>query len=260
MIDGTYRHAVRREHEVRDALAAIEEAGQPADMTRATLAWFERINADPEAREGTDACSRGPEQRSCLSRRCSGLARGAPAAVVLGARRLGVGGRADTARTAICSCGSTVVFLEPPSGSPQTTRTSVPIGDVGVDRGQREAAALVGGDAREQRQPDDVAVGVDDGVVVRRAVVRVREVEELVARARRGRSEDARIFARSSSFQARVTFLRWLAWVDLLEGVAADEVVVELHERAVAELPRGSGSSPRCPPETNEPASALIAS
>ena len=45
VIDGTYRHAVRREHEVRDALAAIEEAGQPADMTRATLAWFQRINA-----------------------------------------------------------------------------------------------------------------------------------------------------------------------------------------------------------------------
>ena len=47
VIDGTYRHAARREHEVRDALAAIEEAGQPADMTRATLAWFERINARP---------------------------------------------------------------------------------------------------------------------------------------------------------------------------------------------------------------------
>jgi 3-hydroxyisobutyrate dehydrogenase-like beta-hydroxyacid dehydrogenase len=43
LIDGTYAHSVRREHEVRDALEALENSGQPADMTRATLAWFERI-------------------------------------------------------------------------------------------------------------------------------------------------------------------------------------------------------------------------
>ena len=43
LIEGTRRHAARREHEVRDALGALDEAGQPADMTRATLAWFERV-------------------------------------------------------------------------------------------------------------------------------------------------------------------------------------------------------------------------
>lgn len=50
LIEGTRLHAVRREHEVRDALAALEASGQPAEMTRATLAWFERIVAD-SARE-----------------------------------------------------------------------------------------------------------------------------------------------------------------------------------------------------------------
>ena len=45
LIEGTYRHAVRREHEVGDVLAALEASGQPADMTRATLAWFRRIVA-----------------------------------------------------------------------------------------------------------------------------------------------------------------------------------------------------------------------
>lgn len=43
LVSGTYIHAQRREHEVRDALAVLEDAGAPADMTRATLAWFERI-------------------------------------------------------------------------------------------------------------------------------------------------------------------------------------------------------------------------
>ena len=46
LIEGTHRHAVRREHEMRDALAALEATGQPADMTRATLAWFERLVAE----------------------------------------------------------------------------------------------------------------------------------------------------------------------------------------------------------------------
>jgi 3-hydroxyisobutyrate dehydrogenase-like beta-hydroxyacid dehydrogenase len=45
LIEGTHRHALRREHEVRDALAELERSNQPADMTRATLAWFERLNA-----------------------------------------------------------------------------------------------------------------------------------------------------------------------------------------------------------------------
>jgi 3-hydroxyisobutyrate dehydrogenase-like beta-hydroxyacid dehydrogenase len=43
LIDGTYRHAHRRRDEVRAALAMLEGDGDPADMTRATLSWFERI-------------------------------------------------------------------------------------------------------------------------------------------------------------------------------------------------------------------------
>ena len=43
LVEGTHHHAIRREHEVRDALAALEATGEPADMTRATLAWFQRI-------------------------------------------------------------------------------------------------------------------------------------------------------------------------------------------------------------------------
>lgn len=43
LVEGSAKHAVRREHEVRAALAALEASGRPADMTRATLAWFERL-------------------------------------------------------------------------------------------------------------------------------------------------------------------------------------------------------------------------
>ena len=46
LVEGSSQHAVRREHEVRAALAALESSGQPADMTRATLAWFERLVAE----------------------------------------------------------------------------------------------------------------------------------------------------------------------------------------------------------------------
>ncbi|WP_106815427.1 DUF1932 domain-containing protein [Microbacterium timonense] len=46
LVDGTARHAVRREHEVRAALEVLESSGAPADMTRATLAWFERLVAE----------------------------------------------------------------------------------------------------------------------------------------------------------------------------------------------------------------------
>ncbi|MCP2635650.1 DUF1932 domain-containing protein [Microbacterium sp. HD4P20] len=48
LVEGTRRHAARREHEVRDALAMLESAGQPADMTRATLAWLERLAGGDE--------------------------------------------------------------------------------------------------------------------------------------------------------------------------------------------------------------------
>jgi len=43
LVDGTYAHAERREHEVRVTLEMLEASGQPSDMTRATLAWLERV-------------------------------------------------------------------------------------------------------------------------------------------------------------------------------------------------------------------------
>jgi len=46
LIDGTHRHASRRRDEMIDALAVLDETRQPADMTRATLAWLERIVAE----------------------------------------------------------------------------------------------------------------------------------------------------------------------------------------------------------------------
>lgn len=47
-VAGTYLHAERREHEVRDVLDTLASLSQPADMTRGTLAWFERIRAERE--------------------------------------------------------------------------------------------------------------------------------------------------------------------------------------------------------------------
>ncbi|WP_426322452.1 DUF1932 domain-containing protein [Microbacterium sp. E-13] len=49
LVHGSTQHAVRREHEVRAALAALESSGQPADMTRSTLAWFERLVSQRDA-------------------------------------------------------------------------------------------------------------------------------------------------------------------------------------------------------------------
>ncbi|KQZ05233.1 DUF1932 domain-containing protein [Microbacterium sp. MEC084] len=46
LVAGTYTHAERREHEMRDALALLDEAGVPADMTRSTHAWLQRILAE----------------------------------------------------------------------------------------------------------------------------------------------------------------------------------------------------------------------
>lgn len=46
LISGTYAHRARREQEVRDALALLGELGTPDDMTRGTLAWFERLGRD----------------------------------------------------------------------------------------------------------------------------------------------------------------------------------------------------------------------
>jgi len=43
LIEGSRIHAARREHEMTDALAVLEAMDQPTDMTRATLAWFQRL-------------------------------------------------------------------------------------------------------------------------------------------------------------------------------------------------------------------------
>ncbi len=46
LVTGTHRHIERREQEVRDALAALESGGRHSDLTRATLAWYQRILAE----------------------------------------------------------------------------------------------------------------------------------------------------------------------------------------------------------------------
>lgn len=46
LISGTHAHRTRREQEVRDALDLLAELGTPDDMTRGTLAWFERLGRD----------------------------------------------------------------------------------------------------------------------------------------------------------------------------------------------------------------------
>lgn len=46
LISGTHAHRTRREQEVRDALALLGELGAPDDMTRAALAWFERLGRE----------------------------------------------------------------------------------------------------------------------------------------------------------------------------------------------------------------------
>ena len=83
--------------------------------------------------------------------------------------------------------------------------------------------------------PSTRAVGVDDLVEVRRPVVGVGQVEELVLRALdRGGQQLGQVVG--VPLQRDLAALRVL--VQGLERVTADEVVVELHERAVTELPR----------------------
>jgi 3-hydroxyisobutyrate dehydrogenase-like beta-hydroxyacid dehydrogenase len=46
IVDGTYKHAKRRAHEMRDATALLDALAVPATMTRATTESLERIAAD----------------------------------------------------------------------------------------------------------------------------------------------------------------------------------------------------------------------
>ena len=42
----------------------------------------------------------------------------------------------------------------------------------------------------------------------------------------------------SSAFHSSVTFLRWVGRIDFLQRIGADEIMVELHERAIAQFAR----------------------
>ena len=50
IMDGTYRHAARRAHEMRDATALLDDLAVPAPVTRATTESLERIAAGKEDR------------------------------------------------------------------------------------------------------------------------------------------------------------------------------------------------------------------
>ncbi|MEP6842587.1 MAG: DUF1932 domain-containing protein [Pseudolysinimonas sp.] len=48
LIEGTRQHAVRREHEMRDVEAYLEQLGSPGWMTSATVRWLQKIAEDGE--------------------------------------------------------------------------------------------------------------------------------------------------------------------------------------------------------------------
>lgn len=52
LVSGSPRHAARRLHEVRAAATELDTLGTPADITRATLTWLERLAAEPDAEQG----------------------------------------------------------------------------------------------------------------------------------------------------------------------------------------------------------------
>lgn len=46
LLDGTRQHATRREHEMRDTLAFLDELGAPAHMTEGTIAWLRALQTE----------------------------------------------------------------------------------------------------------------------------------------------------------------------------------------------------------------------
>lgn len=50
LIEGSPQHAVRRAHEIRAAAVELEALGVPADMTRATQTWLDRLAAEADRR------------------------------------------------------------------------------------------------------------------------------------------------------------------------------------------------------------------
>ncbi|HEY0613179.1 MAG TPA: DUF1932 domain-containing protein, partial [Candidatus Elarobacter sp.] len=55
IVDGTYTHAKRRAHEMRDAAQLLDELGVPATMTRASGELLERIAREREQAGGSHA-------------------------------------------------------------------------------------------------------------------------------------------------------------------------------------------------------------
>src|SRR3954452_325976 len=168
-------------------------------------------------------------------RRGSAGGRAPPAFVVGLPRHLGVGNRAhggaDLELLVRLDGGllAATVGLAPDHADLGAVR------DVGADGGQGQALLLVRRDAGEHRQAQQRAVGVDHLVEVRRPVVGVGKVEELVPGVPHRSAEELGEVV-GVPLQGDLAALRVL--VHGLEGVTADEVVVELDERAVPEVPR----------------------
>jgi hypothetical protein len=108
--------------------------------------------------------------------------------------------------------------------------------NVGVNGCQRKTAALVGAVASEERCSNNGASGVYNTVEVRRAVVSVGQVEELSS-VLGGAEQRCHDLTEVFSVPGQGDLLALLSWVELLQCVATDEVVIELDEGAVAELP-----------------------
>ena len=118
LVSGTVTHAERRLDEMEAAVAYLEELGVEPRVSRAAAGWLEQLDR-----------GRAPARTGAPARPASVSARPAraPALRVRRPRDLRVGHRADDRAHRLLACGSTEVFRDPPSGSPQTTRTSVPI-------------------------------------------------------------------------------------------------------------------------------------
>jgi DNA-directed RNA polymerase subunit N (RpoN/RPB10) len=65
-VSGTYKHAKRRAHEMRDAAELLDELGVPATITRATAESLERIVAD--GTQTPDAAASDQPASSSISR------------------------------------------------------------------------------------------------------------------------------------------------------------------------------------------------
>src|SRR5690606_19933356 len=108
--------------------------------------------------------------------------------------------------------------------------------DIRIDGAERQHRALVVAVACERREADYLAVLLDP-IVRRRCIVRQRQIDVLVVLGARleHRAEDLADVVRVPR-ERDLLAVRLVG--DLLECLTADEVVVELHERAVTDLVR----------------------